>query len=857
MRQQSAIPGATIVLVIFTLCFGLFNSVAVPEVSADTRTLGLKRCEPGDYRSSAFRSSSGRGLPVSCDLTLSKLPVGDQGRQGSCAGWAVGYYYKTYQEYSQHQWDVSQPDRRFSPSWLYNQACGGKDGGTTFPRVFEILKGKGIVDLKEFPYSDYDFSRMPTSEQEEAAKPYQISDYAAIWISPGGNNINAIKAHLASGDPVVLGIPVYDSFYNCRNGWIDVPQAETCYGGHVVCAVGYDNAAGGGRGGVKIVNSWGTEWGYHGYAYLSYDFITDYAWEAWVMTDSASDLPVIAGVSPQHGSGGSQVTISGDNFGSNRGQSRVSFSGESATIIDWNNDKIKAIVPGSAVDGNVMVWNWASEKSNGVPFDVGISITSINPEVARPVCSVSINGKEFGNHPGRVEMGGRALEIISWADDEIMFRAPAGICKGKITVSNEKETTCSAIEFRVAETVLYFAEGCTNWPFEEWICIQNPENKSNTVEITYMTPDGRLQGNPVTIPPSSRATVSANLEIPDADVSTRLVSDGVVFAERTMYWYGRGDGHVSGGIPEPQKSWYMAEGTTAYGFDTWILIQNASSEPADVNIKYYTPAGPIAKEPFTIKGDCRISVHANNDVSGDDISIGVEASRPVVVERSMYWDGMSGGHNSSAAPARTRTWYLAEGSTSFGFDEWVTIGNPSPDEATVQLSYLTAGGNEKSKKMNVPPESRRTVHVNEDIQAAEVSVVAESDRPLVVERSMYWNNGTGKAGHGALGATQPSHTLYLAEGCTAFGFDEWVLIENPSSKENTTVSLTYMTPYGSVSGPVLNISPMSRKTVHVNNDVMWSDVSVEIKATNPVIVERAMYWAGQGGGHNSLAVSAD
>lgn len=61
------------------------------------------------------------------------MVVGDQGSENSCAAWAVGYYDKTIQEYRQHHWDVSRSDRRFSPSWVYNQVCGGRDTGWLTP----------------------------------------------------------------------------------------------------------------------------------------------------------------------------------------------------------------------------------------------------------------------------------------------------------------------------------------------------------------------------------------------------------------------------------------------------------------------------------------------------------------------------------------------------------------------------------------------------------------------------------------------------------------------------------------------------------------------------------------------------
>src|SRR5450756_2840273 len=290
-----------------------------------------------------------------------------------------------------------------------------------------------------------------------------------------------------------------------------------------------------------------------------------------------------------------------------------------------------------------------------------------------------------------------------------------------------------------------------------------------------MTPDGAVRKPDIEVPPLSRVTVSAGGDVPDADVSVMLVSDGEILVERAVYWNNRIEGHDSAGVPLPQKEWFLAEGSTAYGFKTWVLVQNPSPEPATVRITYLTPDGPVVKPEFTVAGNRRVTVLANDDVPGRDISVKVEASRAVVVERSMYWDDMRGGHNSAASPAASRSWFLAEGSTLFGFDEWVTIGNPAGKATNARVTYMTPGGAVAGPTLNLPAGSRRTVHVNDDLKCAEVSVKVESDEPIVAERSMYWNNGTGRAGHCALGVTQPSDTQYLAEGCTANGFEEWAV----------------------------------------------------------------------------------
>src|SRR5450756_1462499 len=74
------------------------SAAAAPVVSiagggGTPRVLGLNRCEPRNYPRIRTSASGKQDLPSSFDLTIPNLPVGDQGGQGSCAGWATGYYY--------------------------------------------------------------------------------------------------------------------------------------------------------------------------------------------------------------------------------------------------------------------------------------------------------------------------------------------------------------------------------------------------------------------------------------------------------------------------------------------------------------------------------------------------------------------------------------------------------------------------------------------------------------------------------------------------------------------------------------------------------------------------------------------
>ncbi|MBU4301754.1 MAG: S8 family serine peptidase, partial [Actinobacteria bacterium] len=396
----------------------------------------------------------------------------------------------------------------------------------------------------------------------------------------------------------------------------------------------------------------------------------------------------------------------------------------------------------------------------------------------------------------------------------------------------------------------YLAEGSTAYGFEEFVLIQNPGDVQANCEITFMTPGGALAPYPVAAPPDSRVTVTVNDVAPDTDVSAMIEADQDVICERSMYWGGRLEGTDCIGVQSPSYAWYLAEGTTDYGFETFLLIQNPSSRTAVVNVTYMTPGGPVEKSPFSIPANSRYSINVSDDLPGEEMSFEVVANRRVIAERSMYWYGKRGGHDSIGTNSPAREWYLGEGSTDWGYDEYILLENPGDAAANVDITYMTPEGPDPQPAVSVPAGSRVTVHVNDELPDRDVSAKVTADRGIVVERAMYWNNGTGKGGHCAIATPQPRQECFLAEGSTDWGFDEWILVQNPNDTE-ANVGVEYMTSAGLMNRDGFTLGAGSRVSIHVNSDIPPIDTSAYVFSNLPIIAERSMYWNSRGAGHAS------
>jgi photosystem II stability/assembly factor-like uncharacterized protein len=406
----------------------------------------------------------------------------------------------------------------------------------------------------------------------------------------------------------------------------------------------------------------------------------------------------------------------------------------------------------------------------------------------------------------------------------------------------------------------YLAEGTTAWGFEEFVLVQNPNPGPVDVTFTFMKPGGATQTADFTLAENSRFTILVNSFVNESDVSTKVEGSGPIICERAMYYTPPGGnkrimGHDSIGVINPSPTWYLAEGTTAWGFETYVLVQNPNPEPVDVIMTFMKPGGITQDFQFPIAGQARYTVNVNQVVNQSDVSTRVQASAPVICERAMYRYNKDLGHDSIGTPSVSREWYLAEGTTAWGFDEWVLVQNPNPQSATVGVEFMLPDGNVVPYGIVVPGQSRYTIHVNEvpGCESTDLSTFVSSNTPVICERAMYWQGATSKGGHDTIGTPMPSDYWYLAEGTTAWGFEEFVLVQNPNDSP-AVVSFTFMKPDATTEFVSFSIAGKSRFSLRANDVVPNSDISTAVVSTLPVICERAMYWGNRDVGHDTIGV---
>jgi hypothetical protein len=316
----------------------------------------------------------------------------------------------------------------------------------------------------------------------------------------------------------------------------------------------------------------------------------------------------------------------------------------------------------------------------------------------------------------------------------------------------------------------YFAEGYTGAGFDEWICVQNPGDDTADLTFTFQTQEaGEIIIPDISVGAHSRASFKTNDILgPDYQTSLKLESNQPIVAERPMYFnysgtggWGWQGGHCVMGASELSTEYYFAEGTTRQGFEEWITLQNPNQAGITVEATYQLGAGqgdPVIKT-YDLAASSRFTLYAPNEIGeGKDVSVYLTSQSDFLAERPMYFNyqyniAAQGGHCVIGSPFAATEWFLAEGYTGAGFNQWICLQNAGSEDAVVQITYYTQeAGALDPRNFMVPARTRITVMVNDDAGPNyQLSSSISSNRPIVCERPMYFVYNGLPGGHDVVG----------------------------------------------------------------------------------------------------------
>ena len=502
-------------------------------------------------------------------------------------------------------------------------------------------------------------------------------------------------------------------------------------------------------------------------------------------------------------------------------------------------------------------------------------ITGIDPAsktAGDSAFDLTVNGTNFED-VSKVRWNGADRTTTYVSDTELSAAIPAADIEtagtASVTVfnptpgggeSNAQTFTVTSAPVTATPT-WYLAEGSTAWGFSQYISIINPNTEAVTARITYMTTTGPTSPPDIVLPASSQTTINPRDTLGDQDFSTKVecLEGETIAVDRTMTWTGEGaaseEAHNSVGVPSPEKVWYLPEGSSAWGFECWLLIQNPNDSEATCYVTYMIEWEGPKTFTKTVPASSRKTFNMADDIGSNDASIKVEADLPVIPERAMYRNNRREGHDSIGTTAPAEDYYLAEGTTAWGFTTYVLVQNPQSTPTDVTITYMTPQGPNTQPAFQMPANSRKTIRVNDSLPSTDLSTQVHGSQPVIAERAMYWDKGTGEACHDSIGMDSPHTTFYLPDGESSEGRETWTLVQNPNSS-SVAIEVSYLTPSGA--GNVVfadNIPANSRKTYNMADSGLSGRASVMVRALDSgkkIMCERAMYWNSRGAGTDTI-----
>jgi hypothetical protein len=306
-------------------------------------------------------------------------------------------------------------------------------------------------------------------------------------------------------------------------------------------------------------------------------------------------------------------------------------------------------------------------------------------------------------------------------------------------------------------TSWYLAEGHAGF-FDTFVLLANANATSANATVDFLLESGAPIRRTYVLGPNSRTTIDTKQipGLPGKAFSTTVTSDLPITVERAMYfssprrwWDG---GHGAAAVEAPATNWFVAEGCTAATFDMYLLLANPGAQPATATVRFLRPNGDVLTRTYELAAQSRTTVwvDAITGLESTDVSASVSATRPIIVERAMYWGvgGWTEAHASAGITSTGTKWGLAEGEFggSRSFDTYILLANPGSQSANVRITLLRAAGLPPlTMDVTVPGNSRVTNAAGQYQlgQGEKFGIVVESlnNVPIVVERAMYWQGG--------------------------------------------------------------------------------------------------------------------
>ena len=398
-------------------------------------------------------------------------------------------------------------------------------------------------------------------------------------------------------------------------------------------------------------------------------------------------------------------------------------------------------------------------------------------------------------------------------------------------------------------------------PYSSAIIVQNVSDTVAVVNVAYQKTscDSATSDVQMTVPAGTAQTQYVNDAAATPWGASAIVSSDVPIVATQNFLTSDPSGGTqwashSGGVTAPSKTWYLAEGSTYDGFQSYIAVQNPNESPASVAITYTQFDSPINGPSMTVSpyGQSQVAI-VDTLVDYSSIGVIVTADVPVISQMTTYWSGSAASTSTMGAAAPATTWYLAEGNTASwsGFETWVTVQNPSPTTAHVQVQFIGDGVEQAGPTFSVPSMSHDTFNAADSFpEHTHFATVVTSDTPIVAVQSKRWDDEHGF--DGTMGVTSPSSQWYFPVAQPHTGASSWIALQNVGDT-STTVTVEYM-PQGTAGSETVKLDPFGHEMISLPDPGQSpGPIAVVVNSAQPILAQQGSYWETGSGTYQNTA----
>lgn len=196
----------------------------------------------------------------------------------------------------------------------------------------------------------------------------------------------------------------------------------------------------------------------------------------------------------------------------------------------------------------------------------------------------------------------------------------------------------------------YFAEGDTSSlttagsAATTRLDVMNPGQVAANLTVNYLLENGSVISRTYSVAAQRRLSINAQTEVGAGQrFSVEASSTVPVVMSQWMLSGTDVDGTI--GSPTTDTNWYLAEGFTAFGYETWVIISNPGTDTASVKVRFHKQNTQNIVRYYAIGPKQRLTVYVNSELDEEtSVSTQVTSDKPVVVERTMKFVNRQGLH---------------------------------------------------------------------------------------------------------------------------------------------------------------------------------------------------------------------